>query len=219
MSGGSARERAEQLVLARISEAAGRARLGRRRATYPAPTASKGRVTYRLARAGGREGTAAGSRLDFYEHGMTVAVDGRIHAIRYDTTVVRLRRVLSLQGITRALALVDTDGERILVRCGDFGHPQVWGPKIRRAVTAAQVPQALDALARGARLTFGPVWITAGEIGSRKTSLQWSRVQQITILKGAVVIRVAGRWQVLSFAASGIPNPFVFHALTGLLAG
>lgn len=173
----------------------------------------------RSRRAGGRTGTNAGARLDFYEHGMTAAVDGRIHVIRYDTTVVRRRRVLSPQGITRAHVLVDVDGERIVLRGGDFGHPEVWGPEIRRAVTEAQVPRALAALAEGARLTFGPVWITRDEIGSRGTSLRWPQVQQIEISNGSVAIRVAGRWQVLGSLASGIPNPFVFHALAEHLAG
>ncbi|MFF7886256.1 DUF6585 family protein [Streptomyces sp. NPDC020794] len=236
MSDGTSRDRDEELLLARISAAAGRAHLGRRRATYRAAphgaTARAGRGVAirvlgravaqgacRLWRAGGRTGANAGARLDFYEHGMTVVVDGRIHVIRYDTTLVRRRRVLSPKGITRAHVLVDVDGERIMLSGGDFGHPEVWGPEIRRAVTEAQVPRALAALAEGARLTFGPVWITRDEIGSRGTSLRWPQVQQVEILNGSVAIRVARRWQVLGSVASGIPNPFVFHALAEHLVG
>ncbi|WP_030354836.1 DUF6585 family protein [Streptomyces scopuliridis] len=236
MSDGTSRDRDEELLLARISAAGGRAHLGRRRATYRAAprgdTARAGRgaairllwqtvveAARRLWRAGGRTGANAGARLDFYEHGMTAAVDGRIHVIRYDTTVVRRRRVLSPQGITHAHVLIDVNGERIVLRGGDFGHPEVWGPEIRRAVTEAQVPRALAALAEGARLTFGSVWITSDEIGSRGTSLRWPQVQRIEISNGSVAIRVAGRWQVLGPVASGIPNPFVFHALAEHLAG
>ncbi|WP_128428763.1 DUF6585 family protein [Streptomyces cyaneus] len=226
MSEGTARDRAEQLLLARISEAAGRARLGRRRAVHRAPlTASEGRAAavrrgaYRLLRAGGRQGATAGARLDFYEHGVTAAVEGRIHVVRFDTTAVRRRRVLSPQGIARVLVLVDVDGERVVLRCGEFAHPEVWGPELRRAVTAAQVPRALAALAQGTRLTFGSLWITEDEVGSRGTSLRWPQVEQIEILNGAVAIRVAGRWQVLGSVASRIPNPFVFHALAQHLAG
>jgi hypothetical protein len=150
---------------------------------------------------------------------MTAAVDGRIHVIRYDTTVVRHRRVLSPHGITRAHVLVDVDGERIVLRADDFDHPEVWGPEIRRAVTETQVPRALAALAEGARLAFGPVWITGDEIGSRGTSLRWQQVQRTEILNGSVAIRVAGRWQVLGSVVSGIPNPFVLHTLAEHLAG
>ncbi|ANP56839.1 hypothetical protein AVL59_28460 [Streptomyces griseochromogenes] len=210
-------DREEELLLARVSEAAGRARLGRRRATYRAPATVPG--VRRRRRSGGGKGTSAGARLDFYEHGVTVALDGRIHVIRYDTTVVRRRRVLSTRGITRACVLTDIDGEWIVLRGGAFGHPQVWVPEIRRAVTEAQVPRALAALARGARLTFGPVWITKDGIGSGRVSLRWPQIERIEIRNGSAAVRVGGRWEVWGSLASGIPNPFVFHALAEHLAG
>jgi hypothetical protein len=147
---------------------------------------------------------------------MTVAAvggGGRIHVVRYDTTVVRRRRVLSPQGLTRALVLVDTDGERFVLRYGDFGRPEVWEPEIRRAVTDAQVPPSLAALARGARLDFGPVWITRFEFGCRGTSLRWVQVERVEILSGSVAVRAAGRWQMWGTVASGIPNLCVLHAL------
>ncbi|WP_405583270.1 DUF6585 family protein [Streptomyces sp. NBC_01092] len=210
-------ERADALLLARVSEAAGLARLGRRRATYRAPThrASTQRAsTRRLLRVDGGSGSeGAGARLDLYEHGLTVTVDGRIHVVRYDTTVVRRRRVLSPQGLTRAHVLVGVDGERIVLRCGDFGEPQEWGPEIHRSVADAQVPRALVALTRGERLVFGPVWITRAELGSRGTTLRWAQVQRIEVLKGSVAVRTAGRWQVWGSVTSGIPNLCVLRAL------
>ncbi|GGK04550.1 hypothetical protein GCM10011583_40410 [Streptomyces camponoticapitis] len=213
------------MLLARISAAAGLARLGRRRATYQAPRTTPGfwraaaAGARRLLRSVGGRGMRPGARLDLYEHGLTLAVGGRIHVIRYDTTVVRRRRVPSPRGITRAHVLDDVDGEQIVLRCGDFGLPEVWGPVIRRAVTDAQMPPALAALERGERLVFGPVWITADEIGSRRTSLRWARVQRIEILNGSVAVRAAGRWQVWGTAGSGIPNLCVFRALAEHLAG
>ncbi|GAA5053693.1 DUF6585 family protein [Streptomyces similanensis] len=220
MSGGAGdRERAEELQLARISATAGRARLGRRHATYRAlPTVPGGRWTAtadvrRLLGAGGGPATRAAARLDLYEHGMTFAVGRRIHVIRFDTTVVRRRKVLSARGITRALVLVDVDGERVVLRCGDFGRWQEWWPAIRRAVVAAQTPRALAALHQGARLVFGPVWLTADEVGCGTTVLGWSRVRRIDVLNGFVAVRADGRWQVWATAASGIPNLCVFQAL------
>ncbi|MER5938014.1 DUF6585 family protein [Streptomyces sp. NPDC001928] len=237
-------ERADALLLARVSEAAGLARLGRRRATYRAPAhrapthppsthrtsahqphrAEPGHQWAALATlrrllrvdgggggGGGSEG--AGARLDLYEHGLTVTVDGRIHVVRYDTTVVRRRRVLSPQGLTRAHVLVGVDGERILLRCGDFGEPQEWGPEIHRSVADAQVPRALVALTRGERLVFGPVWITRAELGSRGTTLRWAQVQRIEVLKGSVAVRTGGRWQVWGSVTSGIPNLCVLRGL------
>ncbi|MER8002675.1 DUF6585 family protein [Streptomyces sp. NPDC095613] len=228
MSGGAApRGRDEELLLARISAAAGRARLGRRRATYRAPrteralwwAAGGGAGAWHLPRTGGGPVASAAARLDLYEHGMTAAVGKRIYAIRFDTTVMRERRAMSSLGITRVLVLVDVDGERIVLRRGDFGRPEGWWPEIRRAVTDAQVPRALAALSRGARLAFGPLWITRDEIGSGGTTLRWAEVQRIGIRNGFVAVRVAGRWQVWATAASGIPNLCVLHALAEQLAG
>ncbi|GAA2499363.1 hypothetical protein GCM10010406_39880 [Streptomyces thermolineatus] len=234
------RDRDEELLLARISAAGGRAHLGRRRATYRAApreaTAPAGRGAeaairllrravaegaHRLRRPGGRtRATSAAARLDLYEHGMTVAVDGRIRVVRYDTTVVRRCGVPSPQGVPAdAHVFVDADGGQVVLHDGDFDRPEVWGPEIRRAVTGAQVPQALAALAEGARLAFGPVWITGDGIGFRETSLRWPQVRRVEASDSSVAVRTAGRWQVLGPVASGIPNSFVLHALAGHLAG
>ncbi|MDC0769254.1 DUF6585 family protein [Streptomyces sp. HD] len=174
-------------------------------------------VARRLLRAGGGRGAKGGARLDLYEYGLTATIEHRIHVVRYDTTVVRRRRVLSPQGLTRAHVLVDVAGERIVLRSGDFGRPEVWGREIHRAVAEAQVPEALDALAEGARLVFGPVWITGKEIGSRGTSLRWAQIQRIEILNGSVAVRAADRWQVWGTVASGIPNLCVLHTLAECL--
>ncbi|MEJ8669511.1 DUF6585 family protein [Streptomyces sp. MS1.AVA.1] len=218
-------DRADQLLLARVSEAAGRARLGRRQATYGARVTGPGGrgaavgVVRRLLGVGGPAGARARARLDLYERGLTVAGAGRIHVVRYDSTVVRRRRVLSPQGLARAYVLVDVDGERIVLRCGEFGHPEVWGPEIRRAVTDAQLPRALAALAEGARLAFGPVWLTREAVGSRGASLRWEQVRRIEVLNGSFAVRAAaGRWQVWGTVTSGIPNLCVLQALAEHLA-
>ncbi|MEU8652027.1 DUF6585 family protein [Streptomyces sp. NPDC048737] len=212
--------RDEELLLARISAAAGRAGLGRRRATYRAPDtgpgtrwAAVGAVARRLLRAVGGPAPGTGARLDLYEHGITAVRGSRIHAVRFDTTVVRRCRVPSARGVTRALVLVDVDGERIVLRHGDFGRPREWWPGIRRAVTDAQVPRALAALGRGARLDFGPVWITGEEVGSGGTALRWAQVRRIEVLDGSVTVHAVGRRRVWA-AVTGIPNPCVLRALT-----
>ncbi|WP_405745986.1 hypothetical protein OG422_25405 [Streptomyces sp. NBC_01525] len=221
-------DRAEELQLARVSAAGSRARLGRRRATYRAAppghaprTAPRRSLRQALATrirrlwSPGAPAEEAAPRLDFYDHGMTVATNGRIHAIRYDTTVVRRRGALSPQGLAPVHVLRDIDGDHVLLHAADFGDPEVWGREIRRAVTGAQVPRALATLAGGGRLTFGPVWLTADGIGRGTTSLRWDRIQRVASVNGAVAVRVAGRWHVL---ASGLPSPFVLHALAAHLA-
>ncbi|MFF9312494.1 DUF6585 family protein [Streptomyces sp. NPDC014748] len=218
------RERAEELLLARISATAGLARLGRRRVTYRAPPTEPGRwtATARVRRLLWAEPGAAvslGARLDLYEHGLTAAVGRRIHAVRFDATVVRRRTVLTSHGLTGALVLVDVHGARVVLRCGGFGRPHEWWPGICRAVVAAQAPRALAALRQGARLAFGPLWVTADAVGSARTSLRWTQVQRIEVRGGFVAVRADGRWQVWATAASGIPNLCVFQALTEHLAG
>ncbi|KUN90279.1 hypothetical protein AQJ66_00185 [Streptomyces bungoensis] len=225
MNAGAAGGRDEELLLARISAAAGRARLGRRRVTYRAPRTAPGARwaatagAWLLPRTGGGPAARAGARLDLYEYGMTAAVGKRIHVVRFDTTVVRRRWVLSARGVTRALVLVDVDGDRTLLRCGAFGRPARWWPEIRRAVTDAQAPRALAALRLGARLDFGPLWITRDEVGSGRTALRWAQVERIESRNGSVVVRATGRWQVWATGASGIPNLCVFQALAEQLAG
>ncbi|MYS47786.1 hypothetical protein GTY23_42785, partial [Streptomyces sp. SID5998] len=83
----------------------------------------------------------------------------------------------------------------------------------------AQAPRALAALRQGARLAFGPLWVTADAVGSARTSLRWTQVQRIEVRGGFVAVRAYGRWQVWATAASGIPNLCVFQALTEHLAG
>ncbi|AEY93913.1 hypothetical protein SHJG_8648 [Streptomyces hygroscopicus subsp. jinggangensis 5008] len=218
------RERAEELLLARISATAGRARLGRRRATYRAPPTEPWRSrpatarVRRLLRADGGVVTSPGARLDLYQHGLTAAVGRTIHVVRFDTTVVRRRTVLTSRGVTGALVLVDVHGERVVLRCGYFARSQEWWSVICGAVVAAQAPRALAALRQGARLAFGPLWVTADAVGSARTSLRWTQVQRVEVRNGCVAVRADGRWLVWSTAASGIPNLCVFQALTERLA-
>ncbi|WP_309505842.1 DUF6585 family protein [Streptomyces pyxinae] len=162
-----------------------------------------------------------GERLDLYEHGVTTAIGGRIQVVRYDTTEVYLRPVPSARGGTRACVLTcltDADGEPVVLPDGGFGPPE-WQDRIRRAVTGAQVPRALDALTRGARLTFGAVWITEDAIGTGGVSLRWTQVQRLGVVDDRIALRATGQWQVWPAVASSTPNLFVLRALTERLAG
>ncbi|MEU7168282.1 DUF6585 family protein [Streptomyces morookaense] len=211
MTGGTPPQRGEELLLARVSAAAGRAHLGRRCATYAAHA--------HAAPAGGIRGLLAlvrsglpsvranpDARLDLYERGMTVVVKGRIRIVRYDTT--------SAFRQDRAFTLTDAGGERITL---SLGESEEWIPKIQRAVTEAQLPLALARLGRGERLAFGDIWLTREEVGSGVASAQWSQVQRTEIRDGLVVIGVAGAGNGPEAVASGIPNLFVLRALVECL--
>ncbi|ARF58448.1 hypothetical protein [Streptomyces gilvosporeus] len=138
------RSRHDELLLARISAAAGRERIGRRRATYagvaqsthapPAPVRwLRGLLAF--ARCGRPSASrSAEARLDLYEHGLTVAVKGRIHVVRYATTAAFQENTPT----ARIYTLTDVEGKRIVLigRPGDSGAEE-WGSEIRRALTHA----------------------------------------------------------------------------------
>lgn len=81
-------------------------------------------------------------------------------------------------------------------------------------MTNAQLPKAVTALQNGQRLSFGPIWLTATEVGSGEKSVPWAQIEEISIKEGWVQLKVAGRWRSLSTTAvSSIANFFVFHSL------
>ncbi|WP_414167755.1 DUF6585 family protein [Streptoverticillium reticulum] len=203
MTGATPPKRGEELLLARISAAAGRAHLGRRRATYAAHVDGtwkrRGiRGLLALVRSGLPSAARANpdARLDLYERGMTVVVMGRIRVLRYDTT-----SVFRQDG---TFTFTDAEGERITL---SHGEEEEWVPEIQRAVTDAQLPLALARLGEGERLAFGDIWLTREGIGFGETSARWSQVQRIEIRDDAVVIGTA------ETAASATPNLFVLRAL------
>ncbi|MFF4607258.1 DUF6585 family protein [Streptomyces sp. NPDC001339] len=219
------RTRGEELLLARISAAAGRARLGKRRATYAraahtlrvraVPVRGMRRIRGLLASPVwyGRLPAAkrtADVRLDLYEHGMTIAAKGRIHVVRYDTTAT-VRHATSY-------TITDIEGRRVVLHVRpEESDAEVWGTEIRRAVTRAQLPRALAALDNGERLTFGDIWLTRVNVGCGEVSARWPQVRQTDIRKGAIRLNIDGNWHNLGPTESEIPNLFVFRAIVELL--
>lgn len=215
MTGATPPKRGEELLLARISAAAGRAHLGRRCATYTVAATCTAHAN--VVPAGGIRGllafarsgwlpaarARADARLDLYERGMTVSTKRRIRVVRYDTTSV-------FQNGPQYLTLTDVDGERIVLH-GGAGE---WGSGVRQAVTDAQLPLALTRLDKGERLGFGNIWLTREGIASGEVSARWSQVQRIEIRDGTVVVvGVTGTRHGPEATASGTPNLFVLHAL------
>ncbi|MCA6092196.1 hypothetical protein LE181_08485 [Streptomyces sp. SCA3-4] len=218
----------EELLLAKISAAAGRAHLGKRRATYTAvaytapaqavPVRGLGSLlSFVLHGRPSAPQTGRDARLDLYEHGMTVALKGRIHVVRYDTTSVFEEGAANPYDLARAgtaCTVTAADGKRITLHAGpERSDVEEWWPGIRRAVIHAQLPRVLAALAGGERVAFGDVWLTGEGVGSAGVSAPWPQVQEVGIRKGAVELDVAGTRHRLGPAASEIPNLFVFCAL------
>ncbi|MCF3102386.1 hypothetical protein IPZ58_12440 [Streptomyces roseoverticillatus] len=218
--------------MARISAAAGRERLGRRRATYAtaAHTARTARVKALIApgirgllalvRPGGPAGAASArdaARLDLYENGMTVAVKHQIHVVRYDTTSVSRTEPAPPGGggrVGAAFTLTGVDGEKVVLRAGpERGDAPEWWSQIEQDVIRAQLPRALTALSRGERLAFGAVWITKEEIGWGEVRAEWPRVRRLRSAPGTAGLDVDGTWHELGPEGPGIPNFPVLRAL------
>lgn len=228
MSGPAWRTRGEELLLARISAAAGREHLGKRRATYAAaahtahakPLWARGiRGLWALVRYGRLSATKGrdDARLDLYARGMTIAVKGRILIVRYDTTSVFRTSPPRPHDPARGGAsctLTDVDGERVVLsgrpECGDAAP---WRSEIQRGVTRSQLPRSLAALDRGERLTFGGIWLTREKIGYGEVCAWWPQVRRLRIREEAVELDIDGRWHGPGPGASGIPNLFVLSAL------
>ncbi|SHM45707.1 DUF6585 family protein [Streptomyces yunnanensis] len=230
MTAPTPRTRGEELLLARISAAAGRAHLGRRLATYTA-TVLRGpaqggpvraiRLLPALARYGRSSApkVCANARLDLYESGMTVAVKGRIHVVRYDATAVfqnsaRPRGISALVGTSCTYTLTDVERKRIvLYRRPEDGEAAKWGPAIQRAIAHAQLPRAWAALRKGEHLAFGDIWLTAEKVGWGEFSVPWPQVQQLAMKNGAITLTIHGKHHTLTPTGSKIPNLYLFSAL------
>ncbi|WP_240003222.1 DUF6585 family protein [Streptomyces cinnamoneus] len=228
MSWPASRTRSEELLLARISAAAGRERVGKRRATYSAsahtareraepPRGIHGLLarTRYLRSAAPKAGRDA--RLDLYERGMTVAVKDRIHVVRYDTTAV-FQEIVPCQDeagrVATAYTLTDVHGERVVLGGRpERGGAPAWGSEIQRAVAQAQLPRALDALDEGRRLVFGDIWLSGEEIGSGEVAARWPLVRRTEIRNGLVEVVIAGTSHGFACAVSEVPNLFVFWTL------
>ncbi|MGW2601029.1 DUF6585 family protein [Streptomyces klenkii] len=226
MTGPAQHPHNEELLLARISAAAGREHLGKRLATYagaahtaPAkPPGARGiRKLLGFLRSGGPSAAnvRGDARLDLYAYGMTVAVKGRIHVVRYDTTSVF--RTSATDDPARAgttCTLTGAGGERIVLRGGpEHGGAAEWWSEIERGVTRAQLPRALAALDKGERLAFGDIWLTREKAGCGAEWAPWPQVRHRRTREGAVELGIGGTWHGPGSGASGIPNVFVLRAL------
>lgn len=243
MSDPARRTRSEELLLARISAAAGRERLGRRRATHMtaahtarrAHTAHTAHVTALIGRGirglltlvhpGRPAGPARAAnareaaRLDLYENGLTVAVKHRIHVVRYDTTSISMSQTEPAHpgGGGRGgatCALTDVDGRRVMLRAWpEHGDAHAWWSQIEQGVIRAQLPRALASLAEGERLAFGAVRLTREEIGWGDVRAEWPRVRRLRTGPGAVGLDIDGTWHELGPEGPGITNLPVLRAL------
>lgn len=158
------------------------------------------------------------ARLDLYERGLVVIVGGSARCVRYDTTTLRRNIVEHADSpaanqVSYAYTLVDTVGDPIVLRHG-IERPEEWGPQIDQAITAAQLPGAVEVLEAGECLDFEYFWMTRDEIGAGERSELWSHVTGIALSAGWVSVGVVGESAPLeSLPVSLIPNFTLFRTL------
>ncbi|MRH87117.1 hypothetical protein GFY24_06500 [Nocardia sp. SYP-A9097] len=160
----------------------------------------------------------AGSRLDLFEHGMVAALPGGVCVFRYETAEV-LQNITNhyrngaFQGTTYHYIFSSPEGARAVLNEA-FSNVREWGPAVQRAVTDAQLPNAVAKVRAGERVAFGDLWISAGEVGSGGKSAPWDRVEELALTQGQVSVGVAGKFfNLTNTPISRIPNFFVFQAL------
>ncbi|MEU8900010.1 DUF6585 family protein [Nocardia sp. NPDC048505] len=158
------------------------------------------------------------ARLELFEHGLVRAQQGQVRVVRYDTTQLFQRGGMSRRSgkaeSTVRYDLLDVAGERVELS-HDYSFQQQWASTIQQAILNIHYPRALAELQAGGRLGFGELWISASEVGDRKTAAPWSRVNSIDLAFGEILaIGVEGRVRdLVNISLSKIPNYVVFRAL------
>ncbi|MBS2535413.1 hypothetical protein KGQ20_21855 [Catenulispora sp. NF23] len=165
----------------------------------------------------------AGRAAATFESGLTVLADQQqILVFRWhDTTalqrIVEHRRNGTLLRTTYQYQLTGPDGVPLTL-AGGLADPQKWGREIQDGITRARLPVALQTVASGSALAFGPIEVNRRTVTAGGRSVPWSDVERIKVDKGEVSVRVAGKWLALIRTdVSRIPNFFVFYALAEAL--
>ncbi|WP_332839122.1 DUF6585 family protein [Nocardia bovistercoris] len=163
-------------------------------------------------------------RLDLYERGLVFADYGKLHCVRYDTTVIHRELVRHmLYGLlelktTYRYDLVDVEGKRLSLTHEEAPQVTRWGPAIEHDLARAQLPSVTEKLYRDDHVSFGKLWLTTRGCGADRNSVLWSQVNQIAVINGRLWAHVDGRWLPLtSTSLAKIPNLCVFLALADQL--
>lgn len=90
--------------------------------------------------------------------------------------------------------------------------------RVRDAVSAAQLPDAIAALNRGDQLSFGDLQISSAGIQAPKGFVPWPSIKAVNVVQGRVSVRQEGKF--LALSAKGveqIPNCPLFVSLAQML--
>jgi len=161
----------------------------------------------------------AARRLYLYERGFILADRPDAPEIfRFDEIDTVFQRIVSQRtyGIETARSYLYTvtrrDGRTVKLTAFWSGIAEL-GRVVNERVSAALLPGALAAIARGDAIQFGDIALGAGGVGGRRRSVSWHEVRLVGVAGGYVKVQLAGRFFPLSSTAAGnLPNlPLFLH--------
>ncbi len=144
---------------------------------------------------------------------------GTIEAFRWDQVeamwqaVTRHRTNGIYTGTTHKYTVRGKDGRQVIIN-DRFGNIEDLGNTLSHQITAALMPEVLNAYNAGNTITFGPLSISQQGISNGREALPWSQITGIGVNRGVVTVRKEDKWLNWSTTiVSRIPNVFVFIAL------
>jgi hypothetical protein len=124
--------------------------------------------------------------------------------------IVRYYRNGVYTGTSYKYTVQRSDGAQI-VMTELFRNVGQVGDRLQREVTNRLAPQALAAANAGQTLPFGPFNLNRQGLATPKGSLAWGEVQQVTAVRGMVMIQQRGQRAAKAFGGvDKVPNLYVF---------
>ncbi|GGK51536.1 DUF6585 family protein [Nocardia camponoti] len=155
------------------------------------------------------------ARIDVFDFGVTVYRTGqRVAGFRWDTMEVRQHEIPFHDSATVAyhLELSGPGGIEETVADTDFARPREWARAIQSAVTATQLPAAVEEIDAGGTVVFGDVGLNLDALTYEDEELPWEAIQLIDARSGHIRLKVAGNWKSLAPVGT-IPNFYIFNEL------
>ncbi len=122
-------------------------------------------------------------------------------------------------GTTHVYTAQTKDGQQHRFNDG-VKNVETLGNTIQKEVTARLMPRYVDAYNKGGTLTFGKLTLNKAGLSNGRETIPWGEVQQVTINRGIINVRKAGKWFGWSSqTAAQTPNLFIFLNVIDQIVG
>ncbi|MFD6389229.1 DUF6585 family protein [Nocardia sp. NPDC060259] len=155
------------------------------------------------------------ARIDLFDHGVTVYRSGqRVAGFRWDSTEVRQQMIPfhDTTAVSYYLALTGPGGVEASIDEEGFARARDWARAIQSAVTATQLPAAVDAIDNGDTVSFGDIGLSLDALHFQGESFPWENIQLIDARSGHIRLKLTGTWRSLAPVGT-IPNFYIFNEL------